>query len=152
MRTSRSRCSWPSSGRLPSCSAAIRSRAGKLMRMTGSALALGLSLAAGGVAEAMSSDSVEEWLAFLNSPEGRQERQLQEARQDEQFTNRLNVVFETDASPDRRSRVLREVGSQFLAILLAVWGREQVYFDQRSRRHLLAAFALKGSVTPCGGP
>ena len=118
------------------------------MRMTGSALALGLSLAAGGAAEAMSSDSVEEWPAFLNSPEGRQERQLQEARRDEQFTSRLNVVFETDASPDRRSRVLREVGSQFLAILFGHPGISTVtVVEQDAAGHI-----LNRAVTSLVGP
>ncbi len=118
--------------------------------MTWSALVLGLSLAAGGAAYAASYDSVEELLKFLNSPEGKQQMQLQEARQDEQFTNRLNMVFEKDASPDRRSRVLREVGKEFLAVLFEHPGIPTVTVVEKDTTGNILNQAVTSLMGPAG--
>ena len=116
--------------------------------MAWAALVLGLSLAAGRAAVAASYDSVADLLEFLNSPEGKHETHLQEARQDGQFTNRLNVVFEPKASPDQRSRVLREVGSKFLAVLFEHPGIPTVTVVEKDT----AGTILNQAVTSLMGP
>jgi hypothetical protein len=107
------------------------------------AVALGFTLVAAGAAIAASYDSVEDLLEFLNSPAGKQETRLREASRDEEFTNRLNVVFEDAASPDQRIQVMRDIGGHFLAILFRSPGISTVTIVEKDA----AGTILNRSVT-----
>jgi hypothetical protein len=92
-------------------------------------------------------DTVEDLLEHLNSPESREATRLKHAERDEQFTNRLNVVFEDSASLDDRNRVLQDVGREFLAILFKSPGISTVTVVEKDAK----GNVLNRSVTNVAG-
>jgi hypothetical protein len=92
-------------------------------------------------------DSVDDLLDYLNSAEGREATGLKHAARDEQFTNRLTVVFEEGASLDARNRVLQDVGREFLAILFRRPGISTVTIIEKDAKGRI----LNRSVTHVAG-
>jgi hypothetical protein len=67
-------------------------------------------------AEALSLE-VERYVAALSSAESKLALGLKELRRPAGIVNRLDVVFESHVSPERRATTLQEIGREFLRVL-----------------------------------
>ena len=74
----------------------------------------------------------EELLASLNRSETRQALGVRDVRRPDGVANRLDVIFEDGVSPDARSRVLQQIGRDFLLALFQWQGIPTVTVVERN--------------------
>ena len=108
-------------------------------------------LGAAAPAAAFWPDEVDEFVAFLNGPDGLEEFGVASARRPHDIVNRIDVVFDAAAPAELRAKSLQAIGRRFMRLVSDRTGISTVTVVERSASGLVLDRAVVKIVGTSGG-
>ena len=96
-------------------------------------------------------DEAGEFVAFLNTPDGRAQFGVASARRPHDIVNRIDVVFDEAAPAQGRADSVRKIGQRFLRLVSERTGISTVTVVQRSSSGMVIDRAVVRIVGGSGG-